>query len=80
MDEGKPLPLVIPDLDACPVCGVYVASRNVDGSRYKTGMARPECQQGNDSDGNLAYAFLTWTCTRCGARWRHGQSFEGVTT
>ena len=73
IENGKPIPRVIPDLDMCPVCGEWLTFLNKDGTRCESNNAQAEATCTHDNSGALSGGLLFWTCKRCGARWLHGQ-------
>jgi DNA-directed RNA polymerase subunit RPC12/RpoP len=53
------------DVMWCPVCGE---------GPWK---ARPVAECSHTVDGSLVYGRLGWQCQRCGAKWLHGQKWDG---
>ena len=72
------VPMIIPDVDECPVCGNALAMPAGKERMFIAGGATPGVYQQHSQNGALISAELYWTCNRCGVRWNHGQFKDGA--
>ena len=63
--------LVVPDVDACPLCGQWWV-QDIGQTRWDTRGARPEALDMLDGSDYVMHSTLVWVCTRCGHRHMHG--------
>ena len=77
-------PLVIPDVDSCPLCGAWLVYRWMNKTRWQIPGASEaqaivpefpewEHEAPNDHATPTPHATLGWRCTRCGFAWAHGE-------
>ena len=71
-NTGSDIPLKLPCVDACPVCGAYLVTRGTNWL-IRQGAFTAESLCAVDAEGRLKDAVLRWQCNRCGAKWVHGQ-------